>query len=174
MEAHDDRNGSYVFPLTEEEERRGKEMSMSWRRTWIRLMQLRVVRLVPYVLWVHYWGVFSESSDTDDDVWVVQYSWSARLALCVVRNVERTWWSSVRVGQQRVWPKRSPSERERPSQWSERWLTILERSCCWRKALGEAKELWLCASQISEDRHVFFFDCSEEADRGIDHSDFSG
>ena len=64
--------------------------------------------------------------------------------------------------------------RERPSQWSERWLTILERSCCWRKALGEAKELWLCASQISEDRHVFFFDCSEEADRGIDHSDFSG
>ena len=36
------------------------------------------------------------------------------------------------------------------------------------------KELWLCASQIREDRHVFFFDCSEEADRGIDHSDFSG
>ena len=28
-EAHDDRNGSYVFPLTEEEERRGIEMSMS-------------------------------------------------------------------------------------------------------------------------------------------------
>ena len=29
-------------------------------------------------------------------------------------------------------------------------------------------------SQICKDRYVFFFDCSEEADRGIDHSDFSG
>ena len=36
------------------------------------------------------------------------------------------------------------------------------------------EELWLCMSQICKDRYVFFFDCSEEADRGIDHSDFSG
>ena len=28
-------------------------------------------------------------------------------------------------------------------------------------------------SQISRDRYVFFFDCSEEADRDIDKSDFS-
>ena len=36
------------------------------------------------------------------------------------------------------------------------------------------EEIWLCMSQICKDRYVFFFDCSEEADRGIDHSDFSG
>ena len=36
------------------------------------------------------------------------------------------------------------------------------------------EELWLCMSQICKDRYVFFFDCSEEADRGIDQSDFSG
>ena len=42
------------------------------------------------------------------------------------------------------------------------------------KILGEAKKLWLCMSQISRDRYVFFSDCSEEADRDIDKSDFSG
>ena len=29
--------------------------------------------------------------------------------------------------------------RERPSQWSERWLTILERSCCWRRLLEKPR-----------------------------------
>ena len=42
------------------------------------------------------------------------------------------------------------------------------------KALGRAKKHWLCTSQNSRDRYVFFFDCSEEVDRAIDKSDFSG
>ena len=42
------------------------------------------------------------------------------------------------------------------------------------EALGRAKEPWLCTSQNSRDRYVFFFDCSEGADRDIDKSDFGG
>ena len=38
--------------------------------------------------------------------------WVLRWALCVVRNAERTWWSSVKIGQQRGWSRRSPSERK--------------------------------------------------------------